>query len=97
MTRQTRKFDVNPGQVIAAREYIRRIGNPDLVAERIVTIANLPLDEVQEEWDNLPINEAKIQAAQELIKLRGGEQYVDAWTIEVAHAKLPETAAEAAR
>lgn len=93
MTQSARKFDVNPGQVIAAREYIRRIGNPKLVAERIVAVANLPLDEVQEEWDNLPLNEAKIQAAQELIKLRGGEQYVDEWTIKVAHAKLPETAA----
>lgn len=92
MTERARKFDVNPGQVIAAREYIRRIGNPALVAERIVTVANLPLDEVQDEWDNLPLNEEKIQAARALIALRGGEKYVDPLTIEIAHATLPDAA-----
>lgn len=85
MIHPPRRFDVSPDQVVAAREYIRRIGNPDLVSERIVAVANLPLDKVQEEWDKLPINEHKIQSAQLLIRLRGGEKYVDPETVAMAH------------
>lgn len=78
---------VAPDQVLAAREYIRRIGNPRLVAERIVAVANLPLGEVRRAWAKRPIDEEKIHAAQLLIELRGGEQYVEPHVVAMAHAK----------
>lgn len=77
----------SPGQVIAAREYIRRIGGPELVSERIVKVASLPLDEVQAAWAKRPIDEEKIQAAQILIRLRGGEKNVEPRIVAIAHAK----------
>lgn len=87
MTHEARRFDVSPGQVVAARELIRRRGGPGRVSAGVLEVANLPLEEVQEEWNGLPINEDKIQAAQLLIKLRGGEQYVSPRVVAVAHAK----------
>lgn len=77
---------VAPDQVVAAREYIRRVRNPRLVSERIKAVANLPLDEVQDAWDRQPINAEKIHAAQLLIELCGGEEYVEPDVVAIAHA-----------
>lgn len=78
---------VAPDQVMAAREYIRRVRDPRRISDRIRAVASLPLDEVQAFWDKLPINEEKIQAAQLYIELCGGEDNVDPDVVAIAHAK----------
>lgn len=89
MTANVSVDTVSPGQVIAARAYIRRTRYPDLVSEHIVAVANLPLEEVSAAWAQLPINEGKIQAAQLLIELRGGEDKVGPEVVAMAHATVP--------
>lgn len=56
------------------------------MSERIIAIANLPLDEVQEAWNKQPLDAERILAAQLLIELRGGEEYVEPHVIAMAHA-----------
>lgn len=86
---------VSPDQVLAAREYIRRIGDERFVSERIVAVAHLPLDEVDKAWAKRPPNDPeKIQAAQLLIQLSGGEENVDPRIVAIAH--LTPAAREAA-
>lgn len=86
MTAAVTVDSVAPDQVLAAREYIRRIGSPRLVAERIVAVANLPFDEVQRAWAKRPLDWEKIHAAQMLIELRGGEEFVEPHVVAMAHA-----------
>lgn len=93
MTAEVTIESVSPGQVIAAREYIRRIGRPGLVAERIVAVANLPLDDVRRAWAKRPIDEEKILAAQLLIEMSGGEKYVEPRIVAIAHTKLAKAGA----
>lgn len=78
---------VAPSQVIAAREYLRRVGNPILASHRTVAVANLPLDEVQEAWARRPVDDEKIHAAQVLIRMRGGEQNVEPRIVAIAHSR----------
>lgn len=87
MSKYTLGVDLTPDQIVAAREYIRRVRDPRLISDRIAEIATLPLEEIQREWDAMPINDEKIHAARLLISLHGGEENVDAGT--VAMAKMP--------
>lgn len=87
MTADVSIESVAPSQVIAAREYIRRIGNPRLVSDRIAAVASLPLDDVKAAWAKRPIDREIIQAAQLLIELSGGEEYVEPHVVAMAHAK----------
>lgn len=87
MTGPARKFDVSPGQVIAARALIERRGGLDRVSPRVAYVASLPLDEVQAEWSSQPIDEERIHAARLLIDLCGGEEFVEPHVVAIAHAK----------
>lgn len=93
MTQAKLKFDVSPGQVVAARALIERRGGVDRVSPRVAYVASLPLDEVQAEWSSQPIDEQRIHAAKLLIDMRGGEEFVEPHVVAIAHA----TPAAAAR
>lgn len=89
---------VSPDQVLAAREYIRRIGDERFVSERIVAVAHLPLEEVHRAWAKRPPNDPeKIQVAQILIRLAGGEKNVDPRIVAIAHMTPAVSEAGAAR
>lgn len=92
MTANAPNVGVTPGQIVAAREYIRRIGGMGYVDPEVVETANLPLDEIQESYRNGPIRRDHIQAARLLIELRGGEEFVDPITVAIAHARVPSAA-----
>lgn len=78
---------VSPSQVMAAREYIRRFGHEGPVSDHIVAIAQLSMDEVAKAWAKRPFNDPeKIQAAQILIRLAGGEDHVEPYVVATAHA-----------
>lgn len=87
MTKYTLGVDLTPDQIVAAREYIRLVRDPRLISDRIAEIAILPLEELQREWDAMPINDEKILSARLLLRLEGGEDKADADTIKIA--KMP--------
>lgn len=87
------QYDVTPDQIVAARALIDMVGT-EYVSPRVREVASRPLEEITVAWAKMPVNELKVEAAQLLIELQGGEQFVEPRIVTMAHAKPAVSAAQ---